>query len=96
MERTDIGKFMVGVSVGAAAALLLAPYSGKDSRCKLSDTAADGAAHVKDYGESVRGAVIEAVEHTKDDIARHKAGIAQAIKRGTEEYKRIVNEHVIA
>jgi gas vesicle protein len=96
MERADILKIMVGFGAGAATALLLAPYSGEQTRSKITDTAADGAAQAKEYGESVRGALLDAVEHSKGDIARHREGLAQAIKRGSEEYRRIVGERAVS
>jgi gas vesicle protein len=96
VERADICKLLIGFSVGATTALLLAPYPGKNTRSKITDAAADGTAYVKGRGETVRDAVLDVLEHGKVDIARHKQGLAEAIKRGSEAYKRVVSEQAIA
>ena len=92
MERTDLFKLLVGFSVGAAAGLLLAPDSGKKMRSEITDAAAGGATYLKGCSETVRDAVLDILEESKDDIVRHKEGLAEAIKRGTEAYRRVVSE----
>jgi gas vesicle protein len=87
MERTGIGIFMIGVAAGAAVAALLTPSSGSKTRAQITKTAGDGAAYFKD----VRDAVLCAVERSKDEIARQKEGVTEAIKRGSEAYKRAVS-----
>lgn len=87
MERTEVGTFLMGVVAGAAVAVLLAPSSGTKTRSQITKAAGDGAAYFKD----VRDAVLGAVERSKDQIARQKEGVAEAIKRGSEAYKRAVS-----
>ena len=41
-DNNNIGWFLAGAVIGAAAALLLAPHSGKDTRKYLSKTTKDG------------------------------------------------------
>jgi gas vesicle protein len=92
MERTDLFKLLVGFSVGAATGLLLAPDSRKKVRSGITDAATGGAHYLRECTETVRDAVLDILEERKDDIARHKEGLAEAIKRGTEAYRRVVNE----
>ena len=40
----------------------------------------------------MRDAVLDVLEERRDDLARHKEGLAEAIKRGTEAYRRVVGE----
>jgi gas vesicle protein len=87
MERTEVGTFLMGVVAGAAVAVLLAPSSGTKTRSQITKAAGDGAAYFKD----VRDAVLDAVERSKDQIARQKEGVAEAIKRGSEAYRRAVS-----
>ena len=92
MERTDLFKLLIGFSVGAATGFLLAPDAGKKMRSEITDAAAGGANYLKGRTETVRDAVLDLLEERRDDIVRHKEGLAEAIKRGTEAYKRVVSE----
>jgi gas vesicle protein len=82
--------FLIGLSMGAVAALLLAPYSGKKTRARITDAAASGAAYVKDCGETASDTVLGFIEQGKDQIERLKGGVAEALQRGTRVYKQAV------
>ena len=89
MERADIGSLFFGCCIGAAAALLLAPQSGKRTRAQITKAAADGKDSVHGYGKTVQGSVVTVMEHSKDYIARQRRGVTEAIKRGSEAYRRM-------
>jgi len=83
MERTTIYGFLIGMGMGAATALLFAPYSGRRARARISE----GVAYAKDCGETASKAVVSAI----DGIVKHKQGVAEAIKRGTHAYKQAIS-----
>lgn len=91
MERTDIGTFLIGIGMGAAVAMLFTPSSGNKARAHITKAAGDGADYCADHFKDVRDAVLGAVERGKDQIARQKEGVTQAIKRGSEAYRRAVS-----
>jgi gas vesicle protein len=91
MKQTHICAFLIGLSIGAATAVLFAPHSGKKTRAQISEAATNGAAYVKDRGETLKGAVLGFIERRKDEIALHKEGVAEAIRQGTHAYHQAVS-----
>jgi gas vesicle protein len=88
MEKANIGNFILGCCIGGAAGMLLAPQSGNATRGRITKAAAEGKDAVHGYGKTVQGAVVTVMEHGKDYLFRHKRGVAEAIKRGSEAYRR--------
>ena len=68
--------FIVGAVTGAAAALLLAPATGEDTRRYLTDRAKTG-----------RERANEAARQGREFVARQRETVATAIERGREAYK---------
>ncbi len=79
MSREDSGSnvvfFLLGAAVGAAAGLLLAPKSGKETREQLADWLDE---------RRERGA--ELLHKIKDAVPEKKEQVAAAIRAGKEAY----------
>jgi gas vesicle protein len=88
VKRTEICVFMVGFSRGAITSVLLTPNSGRATRARLTRVMTDGGAQVKEFGETLRDAALSVLEHGKDVITQHSEGVVEAIKRGSEAYRR--------
>jgi len=91
MERTGIGSLLIGIGMGAAMAMLFAPSSGTKTRARLNKAANEGATHFKEMCDTVVHAMDHAVEQGKDQIAKQRVGVTEAIKRGSEAYRRAVS-----
>jgi gas vesicle protein len=68
--------FMVGALSGAAAALLLAPASGEETREYLGQKAREGRARARD-----------AVDQGREIYERQRDTVASAVDRGREAFK---------
>ena len=68
--------FMVGALTGAAAALLLAPASGEETREYLGQKAREGRARARD-----------AVDQSRDLYERQRETVTSAVDRGREAFK---------
>jgi gas vesicle protein len=91
MRETRIYDLLIGLGVGVAAGLLLAPNAGKKTRARITKAATDGTAYAIDCGETVSEALLDFIDKGKDEIARERETVADAIKRGTHAYKRAIN-----
>jgi gas vesicle protein len=82
MSRDSIGPgtlmlaFVVGAATGAAAALLLAPASGEETRDYLNQKAREGRERTR-----------EAVDHGREIYQRQRDTLATAIERGREAFQ---------
>jgi gas vesicle protein len=90
MNKDSIYGFLVGLSVGGSIALLFAPRSGKKMRTQIAQATADGAAHVKQFGETVRDTTHGLVERGKEELTRQKDDVGQAARKGAEAYHEAV------
>jgi gas vesicle protein len=84
MDKMHLCTFLTGLSIGAGMALLFAPQSGKKTRNRIAEAAAEGAAYAKEYGETVR-------DTTLDVIGRGKDAISEGRKLGAQAYKEAVS-----
>jgi len=67
--------FLVGVAVGAGAALLLAPQSGEDTRGWISDT-------VEDEAYRLRRKAKRSLDQVQDALEKGEQTVAKVLKTG--------------
>jgi gas vesicle protein len=72
--------FVLGVAVGALAALLLAPKSGDGLRADILDGASDGVKHVRAGSKELKKNAEKVVADAQDQVA-------DAIGAGEEAYR---------
>ena len=91
-EKDDFGAFFVGLVVGglvgAAAALLLAPQSGEETRTLIRDKSIELKDRAVEYGQDAR---LRAEKAMEDARMQAEDAIEQLRLRG-EEYVRIARE----
>ncbi|MDA8168787.1 MAG: YtxH domain-containing protein [Nitrospiraceae bacterium] len=80
--------FVIGGLIGAAAAILFAPGSGRDTRKKIRDFADDVKNRVTEYAGDVRGKVADTVHKGVEAVQERKSMIRSAIDAGKEAYSR--------
>ncbi len=77
---SKLGFFMAGAGLGAVAALLFAPKSGKETRQLIVRTAGEGRDYVAAQGKELRRQAEDTVEKGKDFVAKQKDRLADALK----------------
>lgn len=80
-KGSSFGAFLIGLlsgaALGAGLALLFAPQSGKETREKIKDVAAD-----------VKDKISDLVDDTKDFLSEQKRAIRDAVEAGKEAIKK--------
>lgn len=86
MSREDSGSnvifFLLGAAVGAAAGLLLAPKSGKETREQLGD-----------WLDERRERSAELLHKLKEAVPEKRDAIAAAVKAGKEAFRSATHNH---
>jgi gas vesicle protein len=83
-----ISLFFVGGLIGAAAALLVAPRAGKETRQQIRGAAEDVKVKTEDYYKQVKETVTSVLEHGKGLVTEKKQLIAKAVQEGIEAFKK--------
>jgi len=78
--------FLLGGIVGAAAAILLAPKAGKETRQDIKDIAEDVKCRVQNYAGGVKDKVSTGVHKGKEIITERRSMLKSAVDAGKEAY----------
>lgn len=85
--------FVLGGIVGAGAALLMAPQSGKETREKIKDIADDIKEKATGYAGQIKDKVASAVEDGKGFFEEKKSLLTAAVEAGKEAYGKEKGKH---
>jgi gas vesicle protein len=102
-QNSGISYFIVGMGVGVAVGLLMAPRSGEETRRILrtkADESADflrtkadeGKEFVRRRGTELRESASDLIDRSKDAIARQKEQLAMAVEAGKQAYRESVDD----
>ena len=92
MARNRLPFFIVGVGIGAASGLLLAPKRGEDTRADLAGAVRDGCDFVAETSDGLRAAAVDAVDRSRQ-MARSQRGLLQsALDAGMRAYHLVDRE----
>jgi gas vesicle protein len=85
---TVVLAFLSGAALGAVAALLLAPQTGRDSREQLRGYARRAEDKLRDLAGRAGDAFEEAVDEGKDVLEKRKSVLREAFEAGREAMQR--------
>lgn len=78
---------MLGAVIGAAAALLLAPRSGEETRKLIASKAREGADVVVSRTKTVAGKASEYVERGKELLQQQREQLSAVLEAGKQAYR---------
>ena len=103
-QSNGISYFIVGLGLGVAVGMLMAPRSGEETRQLLRTKADEG----KDYlrakadegrefvrrrGTEIRESASDLIDRSKDAISRQKEQLAMAVEAGKQAYRESVGDN---
>ncbi len=80
--------FILGGALGASVAMLLAPESGRRTRERLRDLAADMRDRTLDLSEDLRDRAEETVERGREAYSEKRTMLSAAVQAGKEAMQR--------
>ncbi len=80
--------FILGGALGASLALLFAPESGRRTRERLRDLAADVRDKTLDVSDELRDKAEDLVERSKETLEEKKSILSAAVQAGREAMQR--------
>jgi gas vesicle protein len=102
-QNSGITYFVVGLGIGVAVGLLMAPRSGEETRQFLRTKADEGTdflrtkadegkEFVRRRGTELRESASDLIDRSKDAIARQKEQLAMAVEAGKQAYRESVDD----
>ena len=102
-QNNGITYFVVGVGIGVAVGLLLAPRSGEETRRLLRSKAEEGSEalrkkteegreYLKRRTSEIRDSASDLVDRSRDVIARQKEQITAAVEAGKQAYRESIED----
>jgi gas vesicle protein len=101
-EKNGFGYFLLGLGLGMAAGVLLAPKAGSETREFLRSKAeegsdyvrtraSDGREYLKKRGEDIRDSASEILERGKSAVKSRRDHLTAAVEAGKQAYRDAVS-----
>jgi len=91
-DDSKFSYFFLGLGLGVAVGLLVAPKSGAETRELLLNKADEGKDYLRRRGEGLRDSATEFVDKGKGAINRQKDQLAAAVEAGKQAYREAINK----
>ncbi len=90
MNSDELTYFGIGALMGAAAAILLAPKSGTETRNLLRSKAEEGTDYLASRAADARDTASEAINRGKKVIKQNAENLSAAVDAGVQTYREAV------
>ena len=90
MSSNEMAYFGIAAALGAAAAVLLAPKSGPETRKVLRSKAEEGADYLASRASDARDTAAEAIHRGKKAIKQNAENLSAAVDAGVQTYREAV------
>jgi gas vesicle protein len=102
-QNGGLSYFIVGLGVGVAVGMLMAPKSGEETRQYLRERADEGKDYLKTKSDEsrefarkraseLRDSASDLIDRSKDALARQKEQLSMAVEAGKQAYRDSVSD----
>ena len=90
MNSNEFAFFGIGAALGAAAAILMAPKSGPDTRKLLRSKAEEGTDYLASRASEARDSASQAINRGKKVVKQNAENFSAAVDAGVQTYREAV------
>ena len=90
-DENKFSYFFLGLGLGVAVGLLVAPKSGAETRDLLLTKADEGKEYLKRRGEGLRDSATDLLEKGRDAVNRQRDQFSAAVEAGKQAYRDAIN-----
>jgi gas vesicle protein len=90
-DSNRLSYFFLGLGIGVATGILLAPHSGEETRELLKHKADEGKEFIRRRGTELRDEATDLVERSKQAVARQKDQVTAAVEAAKSAYQESMN-----
>jgi len=91
-DSNRLSYFLLGLGIGAAAAMMFAPKSGAETREYLQNKSRETADTLRSAGEDLRDRTLESIERGKRGLQEQLDNFSGAVSAGKQAYKEAIEE----
>jgi gas vesicle protein len=91
-DDSKFSYFFLGLGLGVAVGLLVAPKSGAETRDLLLNKADEGKDYLRRRGEGLRDSATDFLDKGKTAVSRQKDQLAAAVEAGKQAYREAINK----
>ncbi len=91
MEENKATYFFLGLGLGIAAGMLLAPKSGTETRNLIASKAGEGKDYLRRRSGELRDSATEVIDRGKSAVTRQRDQINAAVEAGKQAYREVTN-----
>ena len=90
-DNSGLAYFLLGLGIGAAVGMILAPVSGSEARGLLRNKASEGGDYLRRRSEEFRDSATDVVGRCKDLVTRQRDQFSAAVDAGKQAYREAIS-----
>jgi gas vesicle protein len=91
-DNKGLSYFLLGLGVGVAVGIVLAPASGQETRGRIRTKAVEGGDYLRRRSEDLRESAVDLVDRGKTAVGRQREQLNAAVEAGRQAYRETIAE----